>query len=382
MQHSILDLGSPALIPELGADVAAGAAGDIQLVLVAVVALRALPHQLAVLLYDLDLAIVAADLAVVTLGVQLGVHDVLIDELHDLDDGLEVVLHVGHLHIADGAAGGEVLELRLELELGERVDLFRHVDVVGVRDIALVRHTLDHAEALLQALGELVGRGLERRSVEGVVDVFGGFPLLALVVHLLHDGEGEGRGTGVGVALAGHVLHALVESCVAERDGGVAVIEQAVDRFALFEPCARAVLPENGSGVGQRTLQTVVAAAQGAVAELKALVENRPELFDVAACGQRHIRQVDRDNALVEAAVELVIAVFILQTEQGFRSPDPLFLHVVKWLEKALLFPMECLFADTAILLQQFHAVLLISHVGIFLLYESSGQIPEWSLYR
>ena len=43
---------------------------------------------------------------------------------------------------------------------------------------------------------------------------------------------------------------------------------------------------------------------------------------------------------------------------------------------------MECLFADTAILLQQFHAVLLISHVGIFLLYESSGQIPGWSLYR
>ena len=37
------------------------------------------------------------------------------------------------------APGGEVLELRLELELGERVDLFRHVDVVGVRDIALVR---------------------------------------------------------------------------------------------------------------------------------------------------------------------------------------------------------------------------------------------------
>ena len=109
-----------------------------------------------------------------------------------------------------------MLELRLELELGERVDLFRHVDVVGVRDIALVRHALDHAEALLQALGELVGRGLERRAVEGVVDVFGGFPLLALVVHLLHDGEGERRCAGVGVALAGHVLHALVKARVAE----------------------------------------------------------------------------------------------------------------------------------------------------------------------
>ena len=49
MQHSILDLCRPALVPELGADIAAGAAGNVQLVLVAVVALGALPNQLAAL---------------------------------------------------------------------------------------------------------------------------------------------------------------------------------------------------------------------------------------------------------------------------------------------------------------------------------------------
>ena len=162
--------------------------------------------------------------------------------------------------------------------------------MVGVGDIALVRYAFDHAKTLLQALGKLVGGGLKRRSVEGVVDIFGGFPLLALVVHLLHDGEGERRGTGVGVALAGHVLHALVKSRVAERDRGIAVVEELVDGLTLFESCARAVLPENGRRVGERALQTVVAAAQGAVAELKTLVENRPEFFNVAACGQRHVR--------------------------------------------------------------------------------------------
>ena len=55
VQHPILDLLGTALVPELGADITAGAAGNIQLVLVTVAALGALPHQLAVILNDLDL---------------------------------------------------------------------------------------------------------------------------------------------------------------------------------------------------------------------------------------------------------------------------------------------------------------------------------------
>ena len=51
MQHAVLDLLRAALIPELGADIATGAAGNVQLVLVAVAALGALPHQLAVILH-------------------------------------------------------------------------------------------------------------------------------------------------------------------------------------------------------------------------------------------------------------------------------------------------------------------------------------------
>ena len=68
MQHAILDLLRAALVPELGADITAGAAGDVQLVLVAVAALGALPHQLAVVLHDLDLAVIATFLTVVALG--------------------------------------------------------------------------------------------------------------------------------------------------------------------------------------------------------------------------------------------------------------------------------------------------------------------------
>ena len=45
MEHAVLDLGGAALVPELGADVAAGPAGNVELALVTVAALGALPHH-------------------------------------------------------------------------------------------------------------------------------------------------------------------------------------------------------------------------------------------------------------------------------------------------------------------------------------------------
>ena len=220
MQHAVLDLLRAALVPELGADIAAGAAGHVHLILIGVAALGALPDQLAVLLHDLDLTVPATDLAIVALGIQLGIDDVVVDELHDLQHRVQIVLHVRHLHIADGAAGGQMLELCLKLQLFERVDRLRHMDVVAVGDIALVSDALHHAEPLLQALGELVGGGLQRRAVQGEVDVVLGLPLLTGGVQRVHDLQGEGSGAGIGVGLAGHVLHALVKAGVAQRDGG------------------------------------------------------------------------------------------------------------------------------------------------------------------
>ena len=56
------------------------------------------------ILDDLDLAVVAAALTVVRLRVELGIHDVVVDELHDTEHRRDVVLHVRHLNIGDSAA--------------------------------------------------------------------------------------------------------------------------------------------------------------------------------------------------------------------------------------------------------------------------------------
>ena len=114
MQNSVFNFLGSSLIPILGADVAASTTGNIHLALVGVAALGADPNQLAVVLTNLNFAVVATLLAEIGLGIQLRVHDVFVNELHQLQHRVDVLLHVGHFHIGNGATGRQLLELSLE----------------------------------------------------------------------------------------------------------------------------------------------------------------------------------------------------------------------------------------------------------------------------
>ena len=149
VHNAIADLLGATLIPELRTDITAGTTGNIELALVAVAAVRALPDELAIILDDLDLSVVAALLAIVALGVELGVHDVVVDVLQQAHNSLEVILHVGNLDVRDGSARREALELALELELREGVDFLADVHVVAVRDVTVVGDARHNAKAAL-----------------------------------------------------------------------------------------------------------------------------------------------------------------------------------------------------------------------------------------
>ena len=57
------------------------------------------------------------------------------------------------------------------------------------------------------------------------------------------------------------------------------------------------------------------------MAQLKALVKQLPELVKIAAAGQCHIHQIDRDNALIEAAVIFGLAVLVQIGGQEAAAP-------------------------------------------------------------
>ena len=107
MHNPLFDLLGAPLVPELGSDIAAGAPGYIHLILVSVAALGAFPDQLVVLIFqDVDFAVITAALAVIAFRVQLRLHNMVINMLHHGQYGVNIILHIGHFHVADGSAGG------------------------------------------------------------------------------------------------------------------------------------------------------------------------------------------------------------------------------------------------------------------------------------
>ena len=135
---------------------------------------------------------------------------------------------------------------------------------------------------------------------------------------MLHDLESEGGGLCIGVGMAGHVFDAFIQPGIAQGDGGVAAIEKPVDGLALLEPGQGAILPQNGGRVGEGALEPVVAAHQGLVAQLQALVEDVPEFLLVLPGGQGHVHQIDGDDTLVEPAVVLGLSIFVhIGREEG-----------------------------------------------------------------
>ena len=270
---------------------------------------RALPLQVVV---DGDLPIIAAALAVVALGVELGVLDVVVDEPDHLFQSLQVVAHVGDLHIGDASAGGDLLELALKGELGEGVDVLPHVHVIAVCIITLVSYIWYRPEALLINAGEAVAQGLGGGAVQGKADVGLLLPGVAGGAQPLHHLQGEGLSLRGGLGAALHQLGHLVQADIAQGDGGVAAVEQRLDGGPLGQAGNGAVLPVDGAGVGAHVLQGVVAAHEGLEAQLEPLVQQLPELLLIPPGQDADLGQVQGDHALVEAALELVVPILVL----------------------------------------------------------------------
>ena len=105
VQNSVLNFLRSALIPELSADIAAGTACNIHLVLILITAVRASPNKFSVLvLNDFYLAVIAAALTVIALCIKFCVHNIIIDKAHYLKHGRNIILHIGNLDIRDCAA--------------------------------------------------------------------------------------------------------------------------------------------------------------------------------------------------------------------------------------------------------------------------------------
>ena len=114
MKHSLFDFLRSSLIPELRADVTASTACHIHLILIMISAIWAFPNQFAIFLYNLNFTGISAYLTEITLGIQLCIHDVIINVLHYGKYCIQVLLHIRYFHITDGSTRRQFLELSLK----------------------------------------------------------------------------------------------------------------------------------------------------------------------------------------------------------------------------------------------------------------------------
>ena len=156
MQNSILDFLGSSLVPVLSTDITAGSSRNVHLGLITVLAVGAFPNELAVfILLDEYLAVVSANLAEVTLGIKLSVHNVVVDKLHNTENSVDVVLHIGNLYVRDCAAGRKLLELAFKFKLGDLkvpdLGLIKGVDLANKINHGFSFNDIEPVEAVKNA---------------------------------------------------------------------------------------------------------------------------------------------------------------------------------------------------------------------------------------
>lgn len=284
-------------VPELLAQVPTGPANDIHLPVVLIVANGALPLAFIV---DDDLSVKSTHLAVIALGVELSVLDVVVDELDNGLQGFQVLGHIGNLGIGDASAAGDGLELILKTQLGEGVNVLPHINVVAVGVVAFVGHIRDISKPLPVNAGEPVAQGLGRCAVKGEPDISLLLPVIAGLAEPLHDAHSELRSDGVGVADALHDLGGLIQADVAQGDGRVAAIQQGLNGCALGQTGDSAILPVDGTAVRSYLLQRFMPTHQSIKAQLQALFQDGPELVLITVGQKSNLGQVEGHNTLVD----------------------------------------------------------------------------------
>ena len=200
MQYSISNLLRSSLVPELTADIATGSSCNVHLCLVTVVAVWTLPNKFAVIIfYNHYLAIIATNLTVVRLSVKFGVHNVVVDKLDNLKNGLNVVLHIWHFNIANSTTSRECLELTFKLKLIKRINRLCYVYMIAVCNIVFIGNSSNNTKPLLKALSKLVSCAFKWSTIDRETNVSLCLPLISGIVHSLHDFKCKWSSLRVGV---------------------------------------------------------------------------------------------------------------------------------------------------------------------------------------
>ena len=186
----------------------------------------------------------AGETGVLVAQVEFSIENRVVHVLHDVENRLDVVLHVRNLDVADRPALALRRILGLVRKLRECVYMLGDVIMIGIDDIVAIGDIRDDSVTTQQAAGELVCSVLHRRTVNRIADVLILLPLIAFCVQMVHDRHAELLAATGELILAGHVADGVGKPAVAEGDGRISSLEMREHLFAWLQSQIHPMLPE------------------------------------------------------------------------------------------------------------------------------------------
>ena len=147
MQHSVFDFLGSSLVPELCSDISASSSCHRHFILILISAIRTFPDQFPRFVFlDQNLAAISAAFTIITLCIQLCIHNIIVNELHNGKHCRNIILHIRNFHVADCSTRRQFLEISLEFQFIECVDFFCHMHMVAVCNIVFICNSLNDAK--------------------------------------------------------------------------------------------------------------------------------------------------------------------------------------------------------------------------------------------
>ena len=137
--------------------VSTNSSNDNHFVFVSITTIWAFPNKLTVsVINSFDFSFISTNITMIALCIELCVHNVFVDALHNSKYTRNILLHVRNFYVADCSTWTKFLKLRFKLKLVERIDFFTNVYVIRVRNVIVVCYIWDDPKCFLKRFCKFV----------------------------------------------------------------------------------------------------------------------------------------------------------------------------------------------------------------------------------
>ena len=159
--------------------------------------------------------------------------------------------HIRNLHIRNGTAGGNLLELTLKWEFAECINLLSDIHMIRVCIISFIRNIFDFAELLKINSCKTITKRFCRCTIETETDIRFVTPSVCSFFHMIHDTKCKLLAHRVCMTNTLHQLRHFIKADISKRHRWITAIQKRINLLSLVQTGNCAILPMNRTNIRQ-----------------------------------------------------------------------------------------------------------------------------------